>query len=134
MTSEISFRVLSDNEIFSNHFVKFWKDSAKFWKDSARFWKDSAKFWKDSAKFFFEQADDWDEISTCINISFSFFFLKKCLVEFFEIFFNNLKNTRINSLHDFLFRDDAFEVVDWVNCEVANVLKTSFADEDLNCS
>jgi hypothetical protein len=62
------------------------------------------------------------------------FFLKKCLIDFFELFLNNLNHIRINSLNDFLFRDDAFEVVDRVNCEVVDVLKTSSADEDLNCS
>jgi hypothetical protein len=114
MTSDISFRALSDNEIFSN--------------DSVKLWKDSAKFWKDSAKFFFERADDWNEISTWIDISFFLFFLKKCLVDFFEIFLSNLNDTLINFLNDLLFLKRVFDVIDLVNWDVLDIFEISIND------
>jgi hypothetical protein len=69
------------------------------------------------------------------QIFFSLFFLKKFLVDFFEIILSNLNDIFINSLDDLLFRDDAFEVVDRVDWDVRDVwVKISFVDENLNCS
>jgi hypothetical protein len=48
---------------------------------------------------------------------------------------SNLNDILINFLDDFLFRDDAFEVVDRVNWDVRDVwVRISFVDENLNCS
>jgi hypothetical protein len=44
-----------------------------------------------------------------------------------------LNDIRINSLNDFLFRDDAFEVVERVNCDVLDVSAIASTDDDLNC-
>jgi hypothetical protein len=77
----------------------------------------------------------WVICSKDSSIFFFLFFRKNTRVEFFfELFLSNLNDIRINSLDDFLFRDDAFEIVNRVNCDVVDVLKTSSFNEDLNCS
>jgi hypothetical protein len=126
MIFEISFRVLSDIEIFLD-------DSAKFWEDFEKFWEDSEKFWKDSDNLI-ERIDDWDEISIWADISFSLFFLKNFLVGSFEIFLSNLNDILINFLDESLFLNEISSVVDLIDCDVLDVSAIAFTDESLNCS
>jgi hypothetical protein len=62
------------------------------------------------------------------------FFLKKCLINFFEIFLSNLNNTLINFLDDFLFLNEISDVTDLMRWDVLDVSASSFTDYDLNCS
>jgi hypothetical protein len=47
---------------------------------------------------------------------------------------SSLNDIFINFLNDFLFLEEIFEVIDWINCDVLDVLKISSAEKDLNCS
>ncbi len=68
-----------------------------------------------------------------IDICFSLFF-KKLFFVFFELFLDNLNDIFINSLDDFLFLDDAFDVINAMNWDVLDVSVSSSTDDDLNCS
>ncbi len=128
MISEISFRVFSDNEIFLNDFAKFWAEKLE---NSAEF----VKQWTDcSVKFFEKSIDDFVIFLISTNFFFSLFFLKRFFVDSFEIFLSSLNDIFINFLNDFLFLEEIFEVIDWINCDVLDVLKISSAEKDLNCS
>jgi hypothetical protein len=69
------------------------------------------------------------------SFSLSFFRTLSSECFFDEKSFDNLNDTLISSLNDFLFLNEIFEVVNLVDWDVSDVsLKFSFADEDLNCS
>jgi hypothetical protein len=105
MIFKTSFRVLSNNEIFLNDFVKFWKYSAKF---------------------LIKKINDSDEFSIWVNISFSLFFFKICFVDFFEIFLSNLNDILINFLDDFLFLNKVLDVVNLINWNVRDIFAKFF--------
>jgi hypothetical protein len=63
------------------------------------------------------------------------FFLKKCLIDFFEIFLSNLNDTLISFLDDLLFLNEISDVIDLIDWDVLDVsIEFSLTDEDLNCS
>ncbi len=52
-----------------------------------------------------------------------------------ELFLDNLNDIFINSLNDFLFLDDVFEMINLINWDVLDVsIEFSLIDKDLNCS
>jgi hypothetical protein len=111
---DISFRVLSDSELFLNDFAKFWEDSNDSVKNSAN---DSATFLNWSAEWFL------------------LFFRKKIWVVciFDDKFFDNLNKTRINSFDEFLFLNEISSVVDLIDCDVLDVFVIASTNDDLNC-
>jgi hypothetical protein len=114
MTFEISFRLFSNSESFSNDSVKFWKDSEKFWKDLEKFRKDSF------ASMLLSWAIDY----------FSLFFRKKIWADciFDDKFFDNLNDILISFLNDLLFLKNVFEIVDLMNWDVLDVFEISIND------
>jgi hypothetical protein len=105
MIFEISSRLFSDNEIFSNDFVKFWEDSEKFWEDFENSEKIQRIF---RLKNLSMQLSSWsNQLMILLNssknqsmiLSFSWFeliiaflFFKRLFVIFFELFLNNLND------------------------------------------
>jgi hypothetical protein len=129
MIFEISSRVFSDSELFSNDSVK---SLTKKLDNSAEFVKQSTD---DYAKFFEELIKSSVIFLIWANNSFSLFFFKKSFVNFFEKFLSNFNETRISSLEDFLFLNDVSDVVNLIDWNVRDVwMRFSFVDENLNCS
>jgi hypothetical protein len=115
MTFETSFLVLSICNIFFDNSAKSWEDFDNSLKRMT------------NAKSFDESIDDFMIISNWID-NYFFLLFKRLFAVFFELFLDNLNDIFINSLNDFLFLDDAFEVINLINWNVRSVFEIRTSD------